>query len=37
LAVESYMKPNADANQASALKGLQRRVESYARQQGLTT
>jgi hypothetical protein len=37
LSVESYMKPNADANQASALSGLKRRVESYARQQGLTT
>lgn len=35
LSVESYMKPNADANQASALKGLKTRVANFARQQGL--
>ncbi len=37
LSVESYMKPNADANQAAALRGLRERVQRYAAQQGLTT
>lgn len=37
LSVESYMKPDRDANQASALAGLQRRVKRYAQTQGLTT
>jgi hypothetical protein len=37
LSVESYMKPNADANQASALRGLRERVRKYAQQQGITT
>lgn len=37
LSVESYMKPNRDANQASALRGLRDRIRRYAEQQGLST
>ena len=37
LSVESYMKPNRDANQASALQGLRARVRRYAQGQGFDT
>lgn len=34
LSVESYMKPSADANQASALRSLKGRVERYVAEHG---